>query len=285
MQFGSKSIDLSCPQVMGILNVTPDSFFDGGQYFRRGSGSDISPAMKQAESMVLAGASFIDVGGESTRPGAKAVSLQEEMDRVLPVVEGIASSTDVVISVDTSTPEIMLEAAKLGAGLINDVRALQKPGAIGAAKSANLPVCLMHMQGQPKSMQAQPEYEDVIEEVKHFFDQRISACRVAGIADDQIILDPGFGFGKNDRHNIALLKNMRKLQTSYSGESGAMPLLAGISRKSMIGRLLGRSEHERLAGSLALGQYALEYGASILRVHDVAETVDIVKMFQIIHSE
>ncbi len=286
MQFGSKSIDLSCHQVMGILNVTPDSFFDGGQYFRRGgNGSDISPALKQVESMVLAGASFIDVGGESTRPGAKPVSLQEEMDRVLPVVEAVSSSADVVISVDTSTPEIMLEAAKLGAGLINDVRALQKPGAIEAAKKTGLPVCLMHMQGQPKSMQTLPKYDDVIEEVQHFFEQRISACCAAGIAEEQIILDPGFGFGKNDRHNIALLKNMRKLQTSLSGESEVMPLLAGISRKSMIGRLLGRSENERLAGSLALAQYALEYGASILRVHDVPETVDIVNMFKIIHSE
>lgn len=277
IQFGSRRIDLSHPRVMGILNVTPDSFFDGGQYFR--SGGDIAPALQHAESMVEAGATFVDVGGESTRPGAKAVSLQEEMDRVLPVVEALAKRLDVVISVDTSTPEIMLESSKLGAGLINDVRALQKPGALEAAKATHLPVCLMHMQGQPRSMQAKPEYDDVIAEVNAFFEQRIAACQSAGIALEKIILDPGFGFGKNDRHNIALLKNMRKLQPS------AIPVLAGVSRKSMIGRLLGREENERLAGSLALAQYALEFGANILRVHDVQETLDIVNMFRIVHAD
>ncbi len=271
-QFGSRQLDLSCPRIMGVLNVTPDSFFDGGKYYR--ADDDISAAIERAELMTKDGAAFIDVGGESTRPGAVPVSLQEELDRVLPVVEALAKNVDAIISVDTSTPTVMREAVKLGAGLINDVRALQKEGAIVAASESGVPVCLMHMQGQPSTMQTNPGYDDVVSDVASFFEDRLKECRMAGIDADKIILDPGFGFGKSDSHNITLLKNIRVFQ------SGEFPVLAGLSRKSMIGRLLGRSEDERLAGSLALAQYALHYGANILRVHDVKETVDIVKLFQ-----
>ncbi len=273
-QFGSRQLDLSCPRVMGILNVTPDSFFDGGEYYR--VGDDISAALARAELMVADGADFIDVGGESTRPGAESVTLQEELDRVIPVVEALAKNVDVIISVDTSTPAVMREAAKLGAGLINDVRALQRSDAVKAVSESGLPVCLMHMQGKPSTMQANPDYEDVVSEVASFFAVRMKECVDAGINGHKIILDPGFGFGKSDSHNIALLKNMRAFQ------AGQYPVLAGLSRKSMIGRLLGRSESERLAGSLALAQYALHYGANILRVHDIKETADVVKLFQLV---
>ncbi len=276
-QFGSRQLDLSCPRIMGILNVTPDSFFDGGDYYR--AGDDISAALTRAELMVEDGAAFIDVGGESTRPGAALVTEQEELDRVIPVVEALAKSVDAIISVDTSTPAVMREAAKQGAGFINDVRALQKDDAITAVSESGLPVCLMHMQGQPGTMQANPHYENVVSEVVSFFSSRVAACLDAGIDADKIILDPGFGFGKSDAHNITLLKNIRSCQ------SGQLPILAGLSRKSMIGRLLGRTEDERLAGSLALAQYALHFGANILRVHDVKETADIVKLFQLIEMD
>ncbi|MFL0810326.1 MAG: dihydropteroate synthase [Agarilytica sp.] len=270
MPFAPRNLDLSQAQVMGILNVTPDSFFDGGRYIPQGK--NVDSALNQAEKMCTEGASIIDVGGESTRPGAAAVSQQEEMDRVLPVVEAIARSLDVVISVDTSTPALMREAAMIGAGFINDVRALQREGAAETAAETGLPVCLMHMQGQPCSMQTKPNYSDLIGEVRDFFAERIAACETAGIPASRIVLDPGFGFGKSDAHNLTLLKHMRELHPD-------LPLLAGLSRKSIIGRLLNRNEDERLAGSLALAQYALQYGAVILRVHDVAETVDIVKLY------
>lgn len=277
MQFASRHLDLSEPRIMGVLNVTPDSFFDGGKYYS--SVGDISNALRHAQAMVASGASFIDVGGESTRPGAAEVSLQEEMDRVLPVIEALASDVDAIISVDTSSPELMLEAASLGAGLINDVRALQKDGAVEAAARTGLPVCLMHMQGKPKTMQDQPTYAEVVDDVRAFLSQRIEACSTAGIETQRIILDPGFGFGKNDEHNIVLLKNLHALNKF------SMPVLAGLSRKSLLGRILGRKEHERLAGSLALAQYALSYGANILRVHDVAETRDVIELFKLIHEK
>ncbi len=276
MQFASRNIDLHTPRIMGVLNVTPDSFFDGGKYFR--SGDDISNAIQHAQNMVDAGASFVDVGGESTRPGAAEVSLQEEMDRVLPVVEALSKEVDTVISVDTSRPELMKAAATLGAGLINDVRALQNEGAVEAACETGLPVCLMHMQGKPTTMQDQPVYDSVVEEVSAFLTERIAACDTVGIPADRIILDPGFGFGKNDEHNISLLKHLGQL------DQFSMPILVGLSRKSLLGRLLGRSESQRLAGSLALAQYALSFGANILRVHDVAETRDIVELFKIVHE-
>ncbi len=278
MQFGSRLVSLDTPKVMGILNVTPDSFFDGGRYFAE-SEPDCASALAHARAMVDAGASFIDVGGESTRPGAAAVSLQEEMDRVLPVVEAIACALDVVISVDTSSPEVMREAAALGAGFINDVRALQKPGALAAAQATGLPVCLMHMQGQPHTMQDQPVYDSVVDEVKAFFVERMAACNQAGIPSEHIILDPGFGFGKTDAHNLLLLKQMVSLAVE------GRPILAGLSRKSLLGRLLGRDQNERLPGSLALALYALQYGARILRVHDVAATQDIVNLYTKIELE
>lgn len=277
MQFGSRFLSLATPHVMGVLNVTPDSFSDGGHFWR--DDGDISPAIKQAEAMINAGASFIDVGGESTRPGAKPVGLQEEMDRVLPVIEAINRRLDTIISLDTSSAQLMTEGAALGAGLINDVRALQGEEALTAAAQTGLPVCLMHMRGRPDTMQLAPGYHDVVAEVQEFFLQRLDAATSAGISADRIILDPGFGFGKTDPHNLHLLKHLHLL-----GE-GRYPLLVGLSRKSMLGRLLGRDTSERLAGSLALAQYALGFGASILRVHDVAETVDIIKLHQIISSQ
>ncbi len=275
-QFGSRLLDLSEPQVMGILNVTPDSFFDGGRYFRRGK--DISNALVQAEGIARAGASFIDVGGESTRPGAMEISLQEEMDRVLPVVEGITANLDIVISIDSSAPEVMRESVALGAGMLNDVRAFQKPGALEAAAESEVPICVMHMQGQPENMQDSPTYDSVVKEVSSFLVERVNACTHAGIDPKNIILDPGFGFGKSDPHNISLLKNLQQIHDI------GCPVLVGLSRKSILGRLLGREPDERLAGSLALAHYALQFGANILRVHDVAETVDVVKLFNIIRE-
>lgn len=275
---GSRLISLDTPHVMGILNVTPDSFFDGGRYYA-GDNKHCEAALAHARAMVDAGATFVDVGGESTRPGAVPVSTQEEMDRVLPVVEAIARDIDVVISVDTSSPSLISEAAKLGAGFINDVRALQTPGALEAAQATGLPVCLMHMQGQPQTMQNQPKYASVVEEVKAFFVERMAACAAAGIPSERVVLDPGFGFGKTDAHNLLLLKQMSALTVE------GRPLLVGLSRKSILGRLLGRDENERLPGSLALALYALQYGARILRVHDVAATLDIVNIFKKIEQE
>ncbi len=275
---GSRLISLDTPHVMGILNVTPDSFFDGGRYYADGS-KHCEAALAHARAMVDAGATFVDVGGESTRPGAVPVSAQEEMDRVLPVVEAIARDIDVVISVDTSSPSLITEAAKLGAGFINDVRALQTPGALEAAQATGLPVCLMHMQGQPQTMQNQPKYASVVEEVKAFFVERMAACAAAGIPSERVVLDPGFGFGKTDTHNLLLLKQMSALTVE------GRPLLAGLSRKSILGRLLGHDENERLPGSLALALYALQYGARILRVHDVAATLDIVNIYKKIEQE
>ncbi|WP_086930798.1 dihydropteroate synthase [Agarilytica rhodophyticola] len=277
IQFGRHCVDLSTPQVMGILNVTPDSFYDGGEYFR--NGNDISPALRQAEKMVDAGARFIDIGGESTRPGAEKVGVEEEMTRVLPVVEAICQRFDVVVSLDTSRPEVIAAGVALGAGLINDVRALQHEGALAAAKESRVPVCLMHMQGQPQNMQDTPSYGDVVTEVAGFLQARASACLQAGIDKSHILLDPGFGFGKTDAHNIALLKQLSAFKL------GGFPILVGLSRKSILGRLLGREVEERLAGSLALAQYALHYGANILRVHDVAETIDIINMFKILNLQ
>lgn len=282
MQFGSRYIDLQIPRVMGVLNVTPDSFSDGGNFWRENG--DLSPAITQAERMVTAGASFIDVGGESTRPGAQPVTLQEELDRVLPVVEAITQRLDVVVSVDTSSAELMTSAASVGAGLINDVRALQREGALTSAANTNLPVCLMHMQGMPQSMQENPHYSDVVNEVANFLSARIDAAKEAGIAEDKIILDPGFGFGKTDAHNLALMKGLQSLR-NFRQEKRSFPLLVGVSRKSMIGRLLNREVHERLAGSLALAHHALTQGAAILRVHDVAETVDLIKIFTLLNQQ
>lgn len=269
---GSRVLDLSSPQVMGILNVTPDSFSDGGHY------TSVSAALIHAEQMIKAGATLIDIGGESTRPNAAVVSVQEELDRVAPVVEAIAKRFDIIISVDTSTPEVMLETAQLGAGLINDVRSLQRKGALTAAKNTGLPVCLMHMRGEPRTMQQYTHYDDLLTEVKNFLTERSNICQQAGINKELILIDPGFGFAKNLHQNLLLFRYMDELL------SLGYPLLVGVSRKSMIGGILNKDVADRLYGSLALAALALTKGASILRVHDVAATVDIVKMIKAIES-
>lgn len=275
-QFGLRSVDLSVPKVMGILNVTPDSFSDGGSVFRDAK-LDVPLALLRAQAMVEQGATFIDVGGESTRPGAAPVSLCEEMDRVLPVVEVIAKNLDCIISVDTSSPEVMAAASTLGAGLINDVRALKREGAIEAVALSGLPVCLMHMCGAPADMQHAPTYQSVVDEVVDFFQERIQACLSLGIPAEKILLDPGIGFGKTDEHNISLLASLDTFSQMGIGHD----VLVGVSRKSLIGRLLKRDIHERMAGSLAFGYDALVRGAKILRVHDIKETVDAVRVFEL----
>lgn len=263
---GARTLDLSAPVIMGVLNVTPDSFSDGGRFLH------VDQALRHAEAMVAAGAGIIDVGGESTRPGAAPVSLEEELERVVPVVERIAANIDVVISVDTSSPEVMRASAAAGAGMINDIRALQRPGALEAARDTGLAVCLMHMQGEPGTMQQAPYYDDVVAEVLAFLQARMDVCVAAGIARELLVLDPGFGFGKNDAHNMALLAALPQFTT-------AGPVLAGLSRKSMIGRLLGRPVEERLVGSVVLALLAAQRGARILRVHDVAETADALRLW------
>lgn len=275
MKFASRELDLSAPLIMGVLNTTPDSFSDGGSYYQTG-GLNIDLALKRAEQMVNEGASFIDIGGESTRPGAEPVGIEQELARVVPVVEAISQELDVVVSVDTSTAQVITESAKVGAGLINDVRALTRDGALAAGAATGLPVCLMHMQGCPQTMQDSPEYWDVLGDVSDYLESRVQACQQAGIGADKILLDPGFGFGKNDQHNLSLLAKLPKLlELGY-------PLLVGMSRKSMIGRLLNRQVDERLAGSLALAMLAADKGASIIRVHDVAQTRDVIKMRQLL---
>lgn len=264
MQLISKGLSLSLerPHVMGILNVTPDSFSDGGHF------NQLERAMTHARQMVAEGATLIDIGGESTRPGAPDVSEQEELDRVLPVVERMVRELDVMISLDTSKAAVMREGCAAGAHLINDVRALLEPGALAAAAAADVPVCLMHMQGQPRTMQAEPHYDDLLGEMRAFFDERIAACLTAGIAREQLLLDPGYGFGKTLAHNYQLLAQQESL-LDYQ-----LPLLVGMSRKSMIGNLLGRPVDERLAGSLACALVGMQRGARIIRVHDVRATMD-----------
>ena len=269
---GSRVLDLAHAHVMGILNVTPDSFSDGGRF------SQLDAALRHAAAMVAAGATIIDVGGESTRPGARAVSPVEEMERVAPIVERIHRELDVIISVDTSTPAVMRETARLGAGLINDVRSLQRDGALDAAAATGLPVCLMHMLGEPGTMQDAPHYDHLVEEVTEFLVDRIAQCAAVGIAPERIILDPGFGFAKTLQHNLSLFKHMESLHAL------GRPLLVGVSRKSMIGMALNRPVGERLYGGLALAALAVAKGARILRVHDVAETVDVVRMIEAVKS-
>ncbi|MGL4711178.1 MAG: dihydropteroate synthase [Shewanella sp.] len=265
---GTQCLTLSSPIVMGILNVTPDSFSDGGQF------SSYELACQHADNMVVQGAGMIDIGGESTRPGAAEVSLADELARVIPLVKYVAAHHDVWISVDTSKPEVMRQAVAAGAHLINDVRALMEPGALEAAAELQVPICLIHMQGEPKSMQFAPTYHNVIEEVSVFLTERIEACLQAGIPRELLILDPGFGFGKNVEHNYELLAKLDYFHTFD------LPILIGLSRKSMIGNLLAKPTSERLAGSLAGAMIAAQKGAHIIRVHDVAETVDILKVLQ-----
>lgn len=264
---GKRQLDFSRCNIMGILNVTPDSFSDGGQF------NSFDAALRQVENMIAEGADIIDVGGESTRPGALPVSLAEELQRVVPVVEAINTRFDVCISVDTSTPQVMLESAAAGANMLNDVRALQREGALAAAASTDLPVCLMHMQGQPDTMQQRPEYDDILLDVVGFFKQRLEACLAAGIHRSNLLLDPGFGFGKTVEHNYKMLNQLEAFHELQ------LPLLVGISRKTMIGRILNDcAPKERLFGSLAAATIAAMKGAAILRVHDVAETADAIQI-------
>lgn len=275
---GARSLDLRIPRVMGVMNLTPDSFSDGGRLWREGR-PHLDMILRRAERMQADGADILDLGGESTRPGALPVSPQEECDRVLPAVEAIAARLDTVISIDTSTPELIAAAAAVGAGLINDVRALQRPGALEAAASTDLPVCLMHMQGEPGTMQKAPVYRDVGAEVQAFLLDRVEACVSAGIPRERVLLDPGFGFGKTLQHNLDLFRGLAAMVAL------GYPVLIGVSRKSMIGRLLGRDTRERLAGGLALATLAVQAGVSVVRTHDVRATRDVLAMVAAIRKE
>ena len=266
LRCGEGWLDLGRPVVMGVLNVTPDSFSDGGRY--ADPGAAIAQGLKLAEE----GATFVDVGGESTRPGAAPVGEQEELRRVIPVVRGLARAARVRISVDTSNPRVMREAVDAGAVLINDIRALGAPGALAAAAASGAAVCLMHMQGEPATMQRHPGYVDVVNDVKAMLAARVQACEAAGIGGERLCLDPGFGFGKTLGHNLELLRRLPEL-----GALG-LPLLVGLSRKSMLQSLTGRAVGERLAGSLALATIAVLTGARIVRAHDVAPTLDAVRV-------
>jgi dihydropteroate synthase len=257
------TIQTSKPLIMGVLNITPDSFSDGGQYL------DTDKAIESAKLMISQGADIIDVGGESTRPDAQSVSTSDEINRVIPVIEALHHSTDATISIDTSKSEVMKLAIKAGASMINDVCALSADGALETAAMLDVHVCLMHMQGSPRTMQENPTYNDVIDDIKDFFSQRIEACIDAGIAKDKIILDPGFGFGKTLDHNLEILKRFNEFK------SFGLPLLAGLSRKSMIGTLLDdRNVDGRVVGSVTGAIIAVQNGADIVRVHDVLETKD-----------
>jgi dihydropteroate synthase len=267
LRCADKTLQLDHPLVMGIVNITPDSFSDGGSFF------DSSRAISHALKLVGEGAAILDIGGESTRPGAAEVSVQEELDRVIPVIEALAAEVAVPLSIDTSKPEVMTEALRKGAGLLNDVRALQEPGALEVAAESDVPVCLMHMQGEPRMMQDDPYYEDVIADIEAFFRQRIAACERAGIKREHILLDPGFGFGKTLEHNISLLAGLEKFQAL------GCPLLVGMSRKRMIGTLLGDvPTDQRVYGSVSAAVIAAMKGAAIIRVHDVRPTVEALKI-------
>ncbi|HLE93134.1 MAG TPA: dihydropteroate synthase [Sulfuricaulis sp.] len=268
---GGRRLDLSRPAVMGILNVTPDSFSDGGVFLSREN------AIAHARQMIEAGADMIDIGGESTRPGAASVSAQEELERVLPVIEILRGEFPLPLSVDTSKPEVMRAAVAAGAGFINDVRALREVGALEAAAELQVPVCLMHMQGKPRMMQENPVYREVVAEVTDFLRVRLKAAQDAGIAAERLVIDPGFGFGKTLAHNLELLRGLDKLNCL-----GA-PILAGLSRKSMIGHALGYPVHRRLHASVALAILAVQNGARIVRVHDVGPTVEALRMWKIVY--
>ena len=259
---GRRLLDLTVPRIMGILNVTPDSFSDGGDFFVPDA------ALNQAERMLGDGADIIDIGGESTRPGAEGVSDDEELRRVIPLVEAIVNRFAVIVSVDTSKPAVMRAAAAAGAGMLNDVRALRAPGALEAAREAALPVCLMHMQGAPRTMQDDPRYDDVVADVRRFLERRLAACEASGIPRHRLLVDPGFGFGKALTHNLQLLAGLNGLT-----DLGA-PVLVGLSRKSMLGAITGRDVRDRVAASVAAAVLAVQRGAAIVRVHDVAETAD-----------
>jgi dihydropteroate synthase len=259
-------LNLTSPSVMGILNVTPDSFSDGGHFVA------VDDARRQAERMLEDGASIIDIGGESTRPGAAAVSVSEELDRVIPTIEALRDTTALPISVDTSKPQVMRAAVAAGATMINDVLALQEPGSLEAAVELAVPVCLMHMQGRPRAMQENPHYDAVASDVTAFLRARAEQCIEAGVAADNIVVDPGFGFGKTHAHNVEMLTNLRQLSAL------GYPVLVGLSRKSTLGEITGREVLDRLPGSIAAAVVAVMHGAQIVRVHDVRETVDALKV-------
>lgn len=265
-----KALDLTTPQVMGIVNITPDSFSDGGKYHQ------LESALRHVEFMIEAGTAIIDIGGESTRPGAADVNVERELARVIPVIEAIRQRFDCWISIDTSKALVMTEAVNAGADLINDVRALQEVGALDAAAKANVPICLMHMQGQPRTMQSDPHYVDLITDVNQFLNERIQACEQYGIARQQLILDPGFGFGKTMAHNYQLLAQLEQFHQF------GLPLLAGMSRKSMISKLLNKPPMDCVAGSLACATIAAMKGAQIIRVHDAQETIDVIRVCNIV---
>ena len=264
----NKVLDLNIPQIMGILNFTPDSFSDSGQFYQ------LDKALIQIEKMLQAGASIIDIGGESTRPNADEVTLEQELERVVPLVEAVRKRFDCWISVDTSKAQVMVESAKVGMDLINDIRALQEPQALETALGLGLPVCLMHMQGQPRTMQANPYYDDVVGEVLEFLQKRTALCLKAGMKPENIIWDVGFGFGKTVQHNYKLLQQLAR----FAAEG--FPLLAGLSRKSMIGAVLDKTVEQRVMGSVAGALIAAMNGATILRVHDVEQTADVLKIWQ-----
>ena len=268
---GNLQFDLSRPLVMGIVNVTPDSFSDGGEHLQRDA------ALAYAHQLIAEGADILDIGGESTRPGAKPVSIQEELDRVLPIIEGLCGTSTpispVPISIDTCKPEVMQAAIAAGAQMVNDIDALQDAAAMNVLAASDVAVCLMHKQGKPQTMQEQPHYQNVVDEVSAFLSLRIAAAQAAGIRRNRIVIDPGFGFGKTLEHNLALLRELEKLT-----ELG-VPVLAGLSRKSMLGALTGQGIGQRLPASVAAALIAVQNGASIVRVHDVRATVDVLKIW------
>ncbi|MFO0451575.1 MAG: dihydropteroate synthase [Pseudomonadota bacterium] len=266
LRCGSRHLDLSAPVVMGVLNVTPDSFSDGGRWF------EPARAVERARELVAEGAAIVDVGGESTRPGAQPPPVAEELRRVVPVIRALAAELDVVISVDTSRPEVAAAAVEAGAGLVNDVRGLRDPATLAAVAASGAAVCVMHMQGEPPTMQVAPAYVDVVAEVRAYLAERVAACRAAGIGADAIVVDPGFGFGKTLEHNLALFAALERFTTL------GVPLLVGLSRKSLVGAVTGRPVEQRLAGSLAAAALAASRGARIVRAHDVAPTLDAVRM-------
>ncbi len=266
LQCGRHLLDLDAPIVMGVLNVTPDSFSDGGRYF------DLPDALAQAERMVEEGAAIIDIGGESTRPGAAPVTVEEELRRVIPVVERLAGTLEIPVSVDTRKPAVMRAAIAVGASMVNDVAALCESGAIEAVAASDVAICLMHMQGEPHTMQQEPRYADVLAEVRSFLRDRVSRCVEAGIARSRLVVDPGFGFGKTLEHNLELLRRLQEIAAD------GVPVLAGLSRKRMIGLLTGRDNGDRLGGSVALAMLAALHGARIVRAHDVGPTVDALRI-------
>mgnify|MGYP001813579781 FL=1 len=267
-----KSLDLTHPQVMGVLNVTPDSFSDGGDFF------SLDKAVARALQMEAEGAAIIDIGGESTRPGAAPVTLEDETRRVVPVIEALQSRLKVPISIDTRKPGVMRAAIQAGAGFINDINALREPGALEVAAGFAVPVCLMHMQGEPRTMQKDPRYENVVDEVADFLQRRVTACEQAGVGRERLLLDPGFGFGKTVAHNLYLLERLNVLTRL------GLPLVVGLSRKSMIARLLGLEPGERLPASIALAVLAVERGARLVRSHDVAATWQALQMAVALHT-